>query len=83
MADGMARIVQGYSIAQASLAAPIVLCCPCAALSDAIHTEAAMPTNGRIKADVYVVPSNETVVIQVQFVMPPAAPAAVAAAAVV
>lgn len=34
-----------------------------AALSDVIHTEAAMPTDERIKADVYVVPSNETVII--------------------
>lgn len=34
-----------------------------AALSDAIYAEAAMPTNERIKADLYVVPSNETVII--------------------
>lgn len=73
-----------------SLAAPNVLCCPFnAALSDAIHTEAAMPTNERMKADAYVVPSNETVlmlpVILLEYLVrvklkPP--PAAVAAAVV-
>lgn len=34
-----------------------------AALSDPIHTEAAMPTNERIKIDVDVVPSNDTLVM--------------------